>query len=169
MIGLIDRLIKEAAVIEGAPLSFAFAWAIAIALTWFAFRQRIAFLQGTISDYKERLEAVAPAQLTKSIKIIAPRHVATVRREIHASGSVMPQGSSVQVLVLSGDGLWYPQDPATYRDGTWTARCWLGDADTRAGSVFKIVAIDGAAEVREPIRDLPRDVARSKILTVYRA
>ncbi len=169
MFGLLDHLKEEAAVIEGAPISFAAACLAAFGICYVLFRSRLTFLSETIADYKERLAAISPAQLSKSIRINLPATGSSVQHEIFVQGTVKPRGSEVQVFVLAGNGRWYPQDRATYSGDTWTARCWIGSPETARGAAFQIVAIDGGQRLREPVDQLPIDVARSRTLTLYRA
>lgn len=168
MFELLDHLQKEWAVIEGAPISFAIVVVACFAIVSLLYRHRFALLKDEIADYKYALDAVAPAQLAKRIKIVTPPDGDRVGRQLLVTGVAKPAGSPVHVLLLAGDGRWHPQEKPRYNGTGWRARCWVGVEGAPSGTSFQIVAIDAAVPVLEPLAELPSGIARSKIVTVHR-
>jgi hypothetical protein len=82
-------------------------------------------------------------------------------------GYVYPSAANVQVLVHSGNGLWYPQGQIKRDEGIWRVLASIGD-DKSEGDSFEIVAIVSATKVNQPIRDIPGDAIVSRTITVFR-
>jgi hypothetical protein len=103
------------------------------------------------------------------IAITSPPDGATVLLRAPVSGTVSPPEIPVQVLVHSGDYRWHPQRPAVTDGGSWTVDCQFGTQWRGAGETYKVVAIDGAHSVNNPVRSLPDEAIRSRIISVKRA
>ena len=168
MLELLEHLRKEWAVIEGAPISFAIVIVTCFTIVSLLYRHRFALLRDENSDYRYALEAVAPAQLATRIRVSTPASNGRAAHEFQVTGSAKPLGSAVQVLMLAGDGPWHPQERPRFSGTGGRARCWAGAPDSPPGTLFKVVAIDGADLITEPVAELPSGVARSKVVTVIR-
>ena len=101
------------------------------------------------------------------IMIVSPSEGEGVPHIRQVTGVVVPALSPVQVYV-SGNNLWYRQANPKLIGSSWDVEeCYFGNENSY-GATFKIVALDGTAQLADRISQLPPKGARSKIVTVAR-
>ena len=89
----------------------------------------------------------------------------TVTKKV--SGTVFPPGSSVQIYVLSADGMWYLQPEAKVRGTKWSCKCFFGKT-VPFGESYKLVALLTDQRPTSPIASLPEGVIKSNEVLVVR-
>jgi hypothetical protein len=111
----------------------------------------------------------APSTTDVSVEIIVPDDNGVVSQKDTVSGFVSPPDARVQVLVFSSDGRWYPQTPVTKRahGRKWQVRATFGNKDS-AGKTFRVIALINAAEITQPVVEVPEGAIRSEIVIVTR-
>jgi hypothetical protein len=105
---------------------------------------------------------------TLRITIDAPTDGQSVPLKREVRGTVYPPLSKVQVLVLANNNLWYAQPEPVVDGTTWSVTCQFGNADSRKGSQYSIVALDGTARFEGTIKNLPTTIKQSRIVKVSR-
>ena len=105
---------------------------------------------------------------TITVEIVSPEDNEYVSMKHQVSGYVLPSGAAVQVLVFSGNNLWYPQTPILSRATKWQVRATFGDEKSAERS-YKLIAIVSATEIKGPVKDLPEDAVKSDVVIVTRA
>jgi len=82
-------------------------------------------------------------------------------------GYISPPDHSLQVLVFSGDGLWYLQPHVDVNGSLWTVECQFGNRDKPGGS-YKIVAVLGDDLKERTYRYLSNEFVKSNLVLVQR-
>lgn len=98
------------------------------------------------------LEAQGPEQ---KLLIVTPINGEEVGLRTLVRGYISPPNTSLQVLIHSGDGLWYRQRKVTVDGYLWSAECQFGNDRTQSGSAFKIAANYGTELTDKSYRSLP--------------
>jgi len=89
----------------------------------------------------------------------------TVTKKV--SGTVVPANSSVQIYVLSADGMWYLQPEAKVQGIKWSCKCFFGKT-VPFGKSYKLVALLTDQRPTSPIASLPDGVVKSNEVLVIR-
>jgi hypothetical protein len=87
--------------------------------------------------------------------IVTPINGEEVGLRALVRGFISPPNTSLQVLIHSGDGLWYRQRRAEVDGYLWSVECQFGNERTQSGGAFKIAAMYGAELTDETYRALP--------------
>src|SRR5262249_46382173 len=101
------------------------------------------------------------------LRILVPLEEQEVDLRRPVYGSVVPP-VPVQVLVHSPDGQWYLQKTPSVDGSEWTTSCQFGNENSPPGGKYGIVAISGSKIRERAIAALPKDVARSNVVHVFR-
>lgn len=101
------------------------------------------------------------------IVIVSPRNNDGVEWHHMVHGSVIPPNAPVQVLVFSGDGLWYLQRHVEVRNSVWSVECTFGNEGKPGGS-YNLIAVLGHELKEKTYKNLPDGLVTSDLVTVQR-
>jgi hypothetical protein len=117
-----------------------------------------------ITKYFEYMLA-AVIGLDGDIHVNLPLH--EVPQEYVITGHVKPNITSLQALVYSNDGLWYPQPVVKLTGNTFTANVVFGNGIYDESHKFYLVVLIGnAGYITTPISSLPESVIMSKLIPI---
>jgi hypothetical protein len=104
----------------------------------------------------------------RCLEILAPLDGYSVGFTHTVIGMIDPSDAPIQILVHAGDERWHPQGQPKIEGLAFSAQCQFGNADTRPGRMYQIVALSSAPPVSSPTYELPRRGRKSQIVRVVR-
>ncbi len=116
----------------------------------------------------------APAPTTvqepePKVLIVTPVDNEGVGLRHRVRGYVFPPHSSLQVLVYSGDDRWYVQPDVDVDGYIWSVECQFGNAESKDGSPYKLMAVYGDGLIERRYKALPDGLIESNEVRVHRA
>ncbi len=166
----LSEIEKEWPVIIQAPMIVTMIFITSLAITWllhrYLFQTRMQIVEVERDDLRRQLISATRGDSEIKISISQPRDGGKIGMKHVVKGTIDPPGRPVQVLILSGDKMWYPQKAVTSEGRNWRVDCWFGNEKTPEGSPFTIAAIDGSYPFDLPIEKLPERVPASSLTSV---